>query len=111
MSEAAHHDDSHYWKIYYTLLVLLVVSIVGPFAEIWWLTLITAFGVAIVKAFLVCKHFMHLNIEARWVIYLLATMLVFMFLFFTAVAPDVMKWEGDNWVKPFVAQESSAKPH
>ena len=43
--------------------------------------------------------------------YLLITMLVFMLLFFAAVAPDVMKWEGDNWVKPHVVQQSSAAHH
>ena len=43
--------------------------------------------------------------------YLLVTMLIFVLLFFAGVAPDVMKWEGDNWVKPFVAQESSAGGH
>jgi len=107
----AHHDDSHYWKIWAILCALLVVSVIGPLFEIRVITLITAFGVAIVKAYMVAKNFMHLNIEKQYVIYLLLTMLVFVFLFFAAVAPDVMKWEGDNWVKPYVAQESSAPAH
>jgi caa(3)-type oxidase subunit IV len=113
MSEhaAAHHDDSHYWKVYYILLALLTISIVGPLLEIRAVTLITAFGVAVVKAYMVAKNFMHLNVERRYVTYLLLTMLVFMLLFFAAVAPDVMKWHGANWEKPFVAQESSAPAH
>jgi len=107
----AHHDDSHYWKVYFILLALLVVSIIGPLLEIRAVTLITAFGVALVKAFLVAKNFMHLNVEKQYVVYLMATMLVFMLLFFAGAAPDVMKWEGDNWVKPFVAQESHVEHH
>jgi len=113
MSEhaAAHNDDSHYWKVYYILLALLTVSIVGPLLEIRAVTLITAFGVAIVKAYMVAKNFMHLNIERQYITYLMATMLVFMLLFFAGTAPDVMKWEGDNWVKEHVVQESSASAH
>jgi caa(3)-type oxidase subunit IV len=117
MSDHAHagHDDSHYWKIWAILCVLLVVSVIGPFVGdatgIQAITLITAFGIAIVKAYMVAKNFMHLNVERRYVTYLLLTMLVFMLLFFAAVAPDVMKWHGANWEKPFVAQESSAPAH
>ena len=108
---AGAHNESHYVKIWGILLVLLVISIAGPFLEIQIVTLITAFGVAIVKAYLVAANFMHLNIEKRYVVYLVMTMLVFMLLFFAGVAPDVMKWEGNNWVKPFVAQETSVAPH
>ena len=70
MSETAeHHDDHHppkyYVKIWVILLVLLTVSIVGPMFGIKWLTLITAFGIALVKAGMVCAYFMHLNIERK----------------------------------------------
>ncbi len=103
MSENAAHADHHhvdYIKIWKILLVLLVISVAGPFLEIQVITLITAFGIAIVKAYLVAKNFMHLNLEPRYAVYLLLTMLVFVFLFFAATAPDVMKHEGQNWVKP-----------
>jgi caa(3)-type oxidase subunit IV len=103
MSENAAHADHHhvdYIKIWKILLVLLVISVAGPFLEIQVVTLITAFGIAIVKAYLVAKNFMHLNLEPRYAVYLLLTMLVFVFLFFAATAPDVMKHEGQNWVKP-----------
>ena len=107
-AEAHAHDHPNYVKIWGILLMLLVISTLGPFLEIKVVTLITAFGVAIVKAYMVAKNFMHLNIERQYVIYLILTMLVFVLLFFAGTSPDVMKWEGDNWVKPFVAQESSA---
>jgi caa(3)-type oxidase subunit IV len=101
-TEDGHHGSfeepaKHYVKIWLILLVLLTVSIVGPMFEIQVLTLITAFGIAGVKAYLVAKEFMHLNVEPRYIGYLFATVLGFLLLFFTAVAPDVMKHEGQNW--------------
>ena len=92
---AGHHRN--YTKIWAILVVLLVVSVLGPMLEIQIVTLITAFGIAFVKAFLVCKHFMHLDVEKPIVWYILTTCLAFMVLFFSAVAPDVMKHEGSNW--------------
>ena len=103
MSEHAEHTAHHevnYVRIWQILLVLLEISIAGPFLEIQVVTLVTAFGIAIIKAYLVAKNFMHLNNEPRYAVYLLLTMLVFVLLFFAAVAPDVMKHEGANWVKP-----------
>ena len=95
MSE--HTSAMHYVKIWLVLLVLLVVSILGPTLEIKILTLITAFGIAIVKALLVAAYFMHLNIEKRYVWYLLATMLLLVSLFFAGTAVDIMQPEGRNW--------------
>ncbi len=110
MSEQPEHSEheSNYVKIWAILLCLLVVSILGPFLEIKIVTLITAFGIAIIKAYLVAKNFMHLNIEPRYAVYLLTTMLVFVLLFFAGTAPDVMKHEGANWVKPAVHVETPA---
>ncbi len=108
MSEGHHRN---YLKIWAILLVLLVISFCGPFLGIKIVTLIAAFGIAIVKAYLVAKYFMHLNVEPRYAVYLLTTMLVFMLLFFAGTAPDVMKQEGTNWVKPEVNVETHAPAH
>ena len=105
------HEHPNYIKIWGILLALLCVSIAGPFLGIKVVTLITAFGIAIVKAYMVAKNFMHLNIERQYVVYLILTMLVFVLLFFAGTSPDVMKWEGDNWVKPKVEQASSHATH
>ena len=110
-SDSAHHDGDHgprhYIRIYFLLLILLGVSIIGPeiskllkasmptFAVA--LTLFTAFVIAVIKAFMVAKHFMHLNVQPKFVIYFIVTALVFMVLFFGGVAPDVMKHQGRNW--------------
>ena len=103
--------DSYYIKIWGILLVLLVISICGPMLEIKVVTLITAFGIAIVKAWIVANYFMHLNVEKRYISYMLLTMLVFMGVFFFGTAPDVMRDSGSNWIKkpisaPQVSEES-----
>jgi caa(3)-type oxidase subunit IV len=100
-AEHAHEAHSHpnYWNVYKWLMVLLVISVAGPFLGIKVVTLITAFGIAVVKAYLVLRNFMHINIEPRFVTYFITTTLVFMLLFFTATAPDVMKASGHNWAK------------
>ena len=100
MSDSAeHHDHSpaRYIKIWAILLVLLCVSIVGPMVGIKWLTLITAFGIALVKAGMVCAYFMHLNIEKKIAWYVLTATLLLLLVFFTGIAPDVMKPSGQNW--------------
>jgi caa(3)-type oxidase subunit IV len=100
---AAHADHPHvnYVRIWQILLALLVVSVLGPMIGIKIVTLITAFGIAVVKAYLVAKNFMHLNLQPRYVLYILGTTLVFMLLFFAGTAGDVMKHSGDNWHKPY----------
>lgn len=107
MSETE-HQHPNYVKIWAILVVLLVVTVVGPMFEIRVVTLITAFGVAIWKAYLVVENFMHLNLTRRYVHYLLATALIFMLLFFAGSAPDVMNAFGKNWQKPTWQAESAA---
>jgi caa(3)-type oxidase subunit IV len=104
-AHGAHEDEAAhirlYTKVYLALLGLFLVSVTGPFVGAAVgskaLVLITAFGIALVKAYLVCAHFMHLNIEKRFIGYLLTTAVVFMLLFYAGVAPDVMEHHGRNW--------------
>jgi caa(3)-type oxidase subunit IV len=111
----AEHAHRNYVKIWATLCVLLVVSIVGPMLEIRLVTLITAFGIALVKAFLVGKHFMHLDIEKRWVVYILFAMIAFMVVMFGGFAPDVMRHTGERWektsVEPAVGHAPAQEEH
>jgi caa(3)-type oxidase subunit IV len=97
-AEHSHHPD--YVKIWAILVGLLVVSVIGPMFGIQVVTLITAFGIAVVKAYLVAKNFMHIDVAPRYVTYLVTTMLVFMLLFFAGTAPDVMNLRGTRWEKP-----------
>ena len=107
--EHTHHGD--YVRIWAILVVLLVVSVAGPFLGHPLITLVTAFGIALVKAYLVVKNFMHINVAPRYVAYLVGTCLMFMLLFFAGGAPDVMKADGTNWSKPawVAAHEAAAQ--
>jgi caa(3)-type oxidase subunit IV len=108
-SEHGHDDDDHghhgpgYIKVYWILLVLFIISVMGPeMAHLMDMSptmakvtvLITAFGIAFVKAYYVIAYFMHLKFEIKYVQYMLGTTVVFMLLFFSAVAPDVMRHDG-----------------
>ena len=92
----AGHGPKHYVKIWAMLLVLLVISIIGPEFGIKIVTLVTAFGIAVVKAYMVAKYFMHVNIERKYVHYILITGISFMLIFYFGVAPDVMRHTGAN---------------
>jgi caa(3)-type oxidase subunit IV len=106
--EEHQHPTSHYVKIWGILLVLLAVSVLGPTLEIQWVTLLTAFGIAMVKAYMVAVKFMHIDTTPRFVTYLVTTTLVFMLLFFAGTAPDVMQDHGTNWEKPsWIAAEAA----
>lgn len=96
-AHAAHHTN--YVKIWGILVVLLVVSVVGPMFGIRVVTLITAFGIALVKAYMVAKHFMHLDVEKPVIHWALALALVFMVLLYAGVAPDVQMSSGQRWKK------------
>ncbi len=103
-SEAAHghgpqHEDGDapYIRVWGVLLALLAVSVLGPLLGVPWLTLITAFGIAMVKAYLVAKRFMHLDLEPRYVVYVLVTCVALALLFFAGTAPDVMRHRGRGW--------------
>ena len=103
-----YRKESHakqYIKIYVVLLILMGISLIGPEFGIKPVTLLTAFGIAFVKAYLVCAYFMHIKFETKWVGYMLLTCCVFMGLFFAGVAADVMKHEGSGWQNAAAATE------
>jgi caa(3)-type oxidase subunit IV len=94
MSEQHH---TNYVKIWAILLALLVVSVLGPELGIKWVTLVTAFGIAGVKAYIVATKFMHINDEKNIVTYILVTMMVLMVVFIGGTSSDIMNHEGTNW--------------
>ena len=113
-----HGVHRNYVKIWAILLVLLCISVAGPFAGIRTITLITAFGVALVKAYMVAKNFMHLDIEKPIIRWLMAVALVQMVLLFSGLSPDVMKDRGRNWQKDagfhprlYTGPDSAASEH
>jgi len=100
------HGHTDYITIWKYLVMLLVASVVGPMFGIKVVTLLTAFGIALVKAYLVVKYFMHLPLERRHVSYFVATALVFMFIFYAGVSGDVMNHTGRNWSNVAAKQET-----
>ena len=104
MTTEAHVQPPNYVKIWAILVVLLVVSVLGSMVHIRGVVLLAAFGVAFVKAFLVAKNFMHINVEKRWVPYLLVVCLLFIVILFAGVSPDVMKHSGLHWTNPSADQ-------
>lgn len=95
----------HYFKIWGYLTILFLVSFFGAMLGRdviggeagFYMVLLTAFGIAFWKAYLVVSEFMHLPLEKKYIFYIQATCLAFMLLFFFGVAPDVMRHEGTNW--------------
>jgi caa(3)-type oxidase subunit IV len=95
----AHAPHRNYVKIWAILVGLLMISVIGPMTGIRTVMLITAFGVALVKAYLVAKNFMHLDIEKPIIHWLLAVALTLMVLMYAGIAPDVQKSSGAHWQK------------
>jgi caa(3)-type oxidase subunit IV len=107
--ESGHADEHHeggshhvnYFGIYVALVILFLISVAGPevgeFTGMRWITLVTAFGIAIVKARLVINNFMHLKWEKRLMKAMLVTSLVLMALMMAGVSTDVLNHEGRNW--------------
>jgi caa(3)-type oxidase subunit IV len=97
MTTESHVHHPNYVKIWAILVALLVVSVVGSMSGVRAVVLVAAFGVAVVKAYLVAKNFMHVNVEKRWVPYLLIMCVVFVVILIAGVAPDIMKHDGLRW--------------
>jgi caa(3)-type oxidase subunit IV len=105
------HGHTNYVKVWAVLCALLVVSVLGPMLEVRIVTLITAFGIAIVKASMVAAYFMHLNIERKWVTWILIAMLAFMLVYFAGTSPDVLRSTGQQWEKTYVEPARAGGAH
>ena len=108
-----HGPHRNYVMIWATLVGLLVLSVIGPMTGIRVVMLITAFGIALVKAYMVAKNFMHLDIEKPIVHWLLFVALSLMVLLYGGLAPDVQKGQGLYWKKDanFHHSFTPEKPH
>jgi caa(3)-type oxidase subunit IV len=101
-----HHPN--YVKVWAALVVLLIVSVLGSMSHVRYVLLFAAFGVAVIKAYLVAKNFMHVTVEKRFVPYLLVLCLLFVVILFAGVAPDVMKHSGLHWNKDSAKQAAQS---
>jgi caa(3)-type oxidase subunit IV len=107
MTTEVHVQHPNYVKVWGILVALLIVSVLGSMSHIREVVLIAAFGVALVKAYLVARNFMHVNVEKRWVPYLLIVCLLFVAILFAGVAPDVMERSGLHWTKNPASQPAT----
>ena len=105
---AALHTATPYVKVWALLVLLLIISLLGPLLEIPAVTLITAFGIALVKAFLVAVYFMHLHIEKRYIRYMFYSMLLMVGLLFAGTVTDIMQPAGQRWEHPAVLEHTKA---
>ena len=107
-----HFHEVNYFGIYVALVVLFLISVAGPeIGEVTgmrWITLVTAFGIAIVKARLVINNFMHLKWEKALMRAMLVTSLVLMALMMAGISVDVLNHEGRNW-ENVAAREAIAR--
>ena len=94
---AGAHAHPNYIKIWFWLLILLAISVAGPMLEIPWITVVTAFGIAAVKTFMVAAKFMHLQFEKKMIWYLLIISVTFLGVFYFGVAADIMNSSGQQW--------------
>lgn len=99
----SHHPASYYIRIYWILFALFAVSVIGPLtaghagSAAGLVVLVTAFGVAFVKALMVAGKFMHLNVERKMIWWLMILCLLALLTCFFGLAPDVMNSNGSNW--------------
>ena len=87
MSEA--HAHPNYVKVWVWLLILLAISIAGPILEVPWITIATAFGIAVIKTFIVAANFMHLKFEKRTLGMIALTPLVICTFLMFMLVPDL----------------------
>ena len=100
------HAAPSYVTIWALLMLLLLVSLVGPLFEIPLVTLITAFGIALMKALLVSVYFMHLHVEQRYIRYMFCSMVLIIGLLFAGTATDIMRPAGQRWENPAVLEHT-----
>ena len=106
------HSSSHYFKIYFALVILFLISWVVPeVSENKIIILLSAFGIAAVKAYMVVAYFMHLNIEKKFVLYMLITTLAFMYLLFVVLTADIKQKKGHNWKSNIVVEVPEGHGH
>ena len=96
MSESS-HAHPNYIKVWGILIVLLILSVLGPEIGNKWVTVLAAFGIAIWKTYLVASNFMHLKFEKHIIWFLLLISVVLLGVFFFGVSSDILKTEGQQW--------------
>ncbi len=88
----AHHPHVNYWKIFYVLCVLTIISwLADEFGKTGNQTLLVlvVLTVACFKAMFVMLYFMHLKFEGKWKFVLLAPTMILALAIVAALMPDI----------------------
>lgn len=93
MASTAETDTTTYYIVFGLLIGLLTISIPVTIYGSGTVGSLIVYGVAASKAYLVLRHYMHLNIEPRFItIILVGCFLAIVYMFFL-LYPDVV-WNG-----------------
>ncbi len=87
---AGAHAHPNYIAIWSILLFAMLVSVLLGELEIPGFTTTLIFTIAIVKAYLVAAHFMHIKSEPRFVVLILASAAACLYFLFIGLAPDTV---------------------
>ncbi len=89
--EKDYHGHPSYERVISYLLGLMALSILAglAFERLHWLLILAAFSVAIFKALLVIRNFMHIRYEPVFIVLLVLIFLFCAFAFFFGVFPDI----------------------
>lgn len=93
-----HHDHGElgfYFKIFYALLVLTVVTVAIAYLPLpEWAAMVLAMVVASIKGTLVVLYFMHLKTETKNIYIIAGVPLVLAVILLLALGPDIAGWAG-----------------
>lgn len=90
--------ERKYKRMFVILAVLPMLSVAAYLTGIRPLAIFTAIVVILFSTFFATTTFMHINVEPRFVPYLVLLCFSFSLLFLFMVAPDVMMHKGQQWV-------------
>ena len=77
------------------------------------ITLITAFGIALIKTYIIAAEFIHLKVEKRITTLIILSIIIIILIFYFNITPNIMKTSGQHWIKitPQTAAEETVPEH
>ena len=97
-STEAQMAPSRYVTIWMVLVAALFVSILVARMQLPVVTVLLIFSVAVMKAWLVVAYYMHLKLEPYWVIAILASSMLCLYVLFVGLTLDIVFQPGTTAV-------------
>lgn len=91
--------ERKYKRMFVILALLPMLSVAAYLTGIRPLAIFTAIGVILFSTYFATTTFMHIDVEPRFVPYLVLLCFAFSLLYLFLTAPDVMMHSGQQWVK------------